>query len=381
MTPTELEAMLLVAMTACACAVPGVFLVLRRLALIGDAMGHVVLFGIVAMYYIVGDLDSPWLVVGAVLSGVLTVALVEMLQKTNLLREDAAIGLVFPALFSLGTLIASLNFRDTHLDVDQVLLGHVEYASRTPIVTLWGLPIGRQPTVVLGGLVVVNMLLVAVFYKELKLTTFDAALAATFGFWPVLIHYGLMTAVSFTAVAAFDAVGPVLVVAFLVLPALTARMLTDRLRTMLLLSLVVAILGAVLGVRAAFFLRTNTAGMTAVMLGIVYGLAFLFAPKRGLVAQEWQRFRQRREFFATMLTIHLAQHEGTEAEADEAAVTGLHRHLHWSPSEVERVVRRAITAELVTLDGAMLKLTARGRTRAEQVFSEISQPRARSVSE
>ena len=376
MSHAEREAMLLVAATAMACAVPGVFLVLRRLALIGDAMGHVLLFGIVGMYYLTGDLDSPWLTAGAVLSGVLTVALVEALQRTQLLREDAAIGLVFPALFSVGTLIASLHFRDTHLDVDQVLLGHVEYASRAPMLTVFGTPVGRQPTVVMGGLVAFNVLLAALFFKELKLTTFDAALAATLGFMPTLVHYSLMTVVSLTTVAAFDAVGPVLVVAFLVLPALAARLLTERLAGVIALSLAFALMGAVLGVRAAFALSTNTAGMTAVVLGLLYGVTLLVAPRRGLVAEAIQRFRRRREFFETMLTIHLAQHEGTAAEADEADEVGLHRHLHWQTRDVGAVVRRALARGLVVRGGATLRLTGAGRARARQAFGDLAVQRA-----
>ena len=376
MSHAEREAMLLVAATAMACAVPGVFLVLRRLALIGDAMGHVLLFGIVGMYYLTGDLDSPWLTAGAVLSGVLTVALVEALQRTQLLREDAAIGLVFPALFSVGTLIASLHFRDTHLDVDQVLLGHVEYASRAPMLTLFGTPVGRQPTVIMGGLVVFNVLLAALFFKELKLTTFDAALAATLGFLPTLVHYSLMTVVSLTTVAAFDAVGPVLVVAFLVLPALAARLLTERLAWVIALSLAFALVGAVLGVRAAFALSTNTAGMTAVVQGLLYGATLLGAPRRGLVAEAVQRFRRRREFFETMLTIHLAQHEGTAAEADEADEVGLHRHLHWQTRDVGAVVRRALARGLVVRGGATLRLTEAGRARARHAFGDLAVQRA-----
>ena len=371
MSSAEREAMLLVLVTALACAVPGVLLVLRRLALMGDAIGHVLLFGVVGMYYFTRDLDSPWLVVGAVLSGVLTVALVELLERTQLVRGDAAIGLVFPALFSVGTLIASLHFRDTHLDVDQVLLGHVEYASSAPMAHLFGVPIGRRPTVALATLALLNVTLAVVFFKELKLTTFDAALAATLGFLPALVHYGLMTVVSLTAVAAFDSVGPVLVVAFLVLPALTARLLSDRLHVVFALSLAAAAVGAIAGVRAAFFLHTNIAGMVAVTMGLLYGVTLLVAPKRGLLAAEWQRFARRRAFAETVLAIHLAEHEGTPAEADESSCSGLHRHLDWRPADVTGVVRRAERHGLVTRTGDVLKLTAMGRQHARAAFGHL----------
>lgn len=287
LSDVELRTMLLTASVAAACAVPGVFLVLRRLAMLSDAMGHVLLFGIVVAYGVVGSLDSPWLKVGAVLSALLTVVLVEQLERTRLLKEDAALGLVFPALFSAGVLISSMNFRDTHLDVDQVLLGHVEFA-------------GKWDALPMLGLLVLNLVLVACFFGVLKLTTFDPTLATMLGFAPVAVHYGLMTISSITVVAAFDAVGPILVGAFVVLPAITARLFVDRLAPMIALAVGMAILGATLGVRLAFAFGTNTAGMAAATCGLLYLLAFLASPKRGLIAVELRRQRLRREWL-TML--------------------------------------------------------------------------------
>jgi manganese/zinc/iron transport system permease protein len=347
-----------------------VFLVLRRLALVGDAISHVLLFGIVLAYFATRDLDSPWLFIGAAASGVLTVALVELLQRTRLVKEDAAIGLVFPALFAAGALLASMHLRNTHLDVDAVLLGHAELAVYTRPVSVGPVYLGRQPTVVMAGLFVVNVALVALFYKELKLSTFDAALAATLGFLPGVLHYGLMAVVSLTTVAAFDAVGPVLVVAFLVVPAATAFLLTDRLPRMLLLSVLTGVVASVAGVGVAFRIGTNTAGTVASVLGVEFVLALFFAPGRGLAAQVLRRWRQRREFHVTVLAIHLYQHEGTPAEPDEARADGLHRHLHWDPARVAHVVGRAERAGVVTRSGELLKLTAAGRERARDVLGE-----------
>ncbi len=369
MSEAAFDSLYLVVAVAAACAVPGVFLVLRRLALIGDAISHVLLFGIVVAYFVVRDLESPWLTVGAALSGVLTVALVELLQRSKLVQEDAAIGLVFPALFAAGTLLASMHLRGTHLDVDAVLLGHAELASWTDRVFLVGYYLGRLPTVTMSVLFAVNVLLVLAFYKELKLGTFDPALAATFGFLPGLLHYGLMTVVSVTSVAAFDAVGPILVVAFLIVPAATAILLVDRLHWVLLVAVLVAVVAATMGVVVAFQFKTNTAGTVATVLGAIFGLTFLVAPGRGLIARIVRRFRQRRAFNVTMLTIHLLQHEGTPAEPDEAREDGLHRHLQWAPAEVAAVIRRAFGEELIERSGPLLTLTEAGRTRARSVLN------------
>lgn len=369
MSALQLETALLAAAVAAACAVPGVWLVLRRLSLVGDAISHVLLFGIVIAFFVVPDLYSPWLLAGAAASGVLTVALVEALQRTRLVKEDAAIGLVFPALFAVGTLLASIYFRGTHLDVDNVLLGHLEFLYLQPR-WLDG-PFGRKPTLIMLGFFALNAGLVAVLFKELKLSTFDPALAAALGFAPAVLHYGLMTAVSLTTVAAFDAVGPVLVVAFLIVPAITARQLTDRLWLMLVLSVVVGVVAAFAGVWVAFRVGTNIAGTVAVGLGLLFALVLVAAPRDGLVASAVRRWRQRRALHETMLTIHLAQHEGTPAEPDEAAADGLHRHLHWDKEQAALVVRRAEQRGLVVRRGGLLKLTAGGRARAREVLGGL----------
>jgi manganese/zinc/iron transport system permease protein len=366
--PVQTETTLLAMAVAAACAVPGVFLVLRRMALVSDAISHVLLFGIAVAFLVVPDLYSPWLMVGATVSGVLTVALVELLQRTRLVKEDAAIGLVFPALFALGTIVVTLGARDVHLDVDAVLLGQIEFLQVRERVFAGGVYLGRLPTLVMAGLFLANTGLTALFYKELKLSTFDAGLAAALGFWPGLLHYGLMTAVSLTAVAAFDAVGPVMVVAFFIVPAATAYLLTDRLSLMLVISIIVGIVAAAAGVALAFRLDTNIAGTVATVLGLVFGLTLVLAPGRGLLVRAVRRVRQRRDFLETVLAIHLHQHEGTPAEPDEARTAGLHRHLNWPPAEVERVVTRAEQHGLVVRSGELLKLTDAGRDRAREML-------------
>jgi manganese/zinc/iron transport system permease protein len=356
------------AVVAAACAVPGVFLLLRRMALVADAISHVLLFGIVAAYLVVRDLSSPWLMVGAAASGVLTVALVEAIQRTKLVKEDAAIGLVFPALFALGAILATMYTRDVHLDADSVLLGNPEFATQDRMrVGRWEVP---RAAVVMGGMLLATVVVVGLLFKELKLTTFDPALAAALGFRPGLVHYALMTVVALTVVAAFDAVGPVLVVAFLVVPPSAAYLLTDRLSTMLGLSVLIAVIGSVGGVAVALRFDTNIAGTAATLLGVLFGVVWLFAPGRGLIADRLRRWRQRRAFLETVLAIHLYQHEGTDAEADEAGAGGLHQHLGWPPGRVAEVVGRAGRHGLVVWAGDLLKLTPAGRARAAGVLGD-----------
>ena len=361
----RLEITLVLVAAAVACALPGVFLVLRRLSLVSDAIGHVMLLGIVCAFFLTGDLESPWLLAGAAAAGVLTVALVEALQRTRLVKEDAAIGLVFPALFALGALLASMFVRNVHLDIDSTLQGRAEF-SFLPRWTVLGTAV--KPLAVVAAAAALNAALIGVFFKELKLAAFDAALAATLGFLPGVLHYGLMTAVSLTAVAAFDAAGAVLVVAFFVVPAAAAYLLTDRLGVMLLLSALIAAGAAAGGTWLSLEYDTNIPGTVAVVLGLVFGVVFLVAPGRGLAAQGLRRWNQHRRFLETTLAVHLFQHAGTAAETEEARIDGLRQHLGWDAARAARVVRRAEARGLVRREGGLLKLTEGGRSAAREVF-------------
>ncbi len=362
---STLELCLVLSVVAVACALPGAFLVLRRSAMTSDAIGHVLLFGIVLAYFVIRDLDSPWLLVGAVAAGLLAVVLVESLEKSGRVKADAALGLVFAALFAAGVLMVSVSVKNVHLDVDQVLLGQPESA-RDPRWEAFGTAI--EPVWILGAVLAVNVLLVTVFFKELKLSTFDPGLAASLGFRPAVIHYALMAVVSVTAVAAFDAVGPVLVVGFFVVPAATAFLLTDRLAIMLVLASAFGVVAAFAGTFAASAANTTTAGAVAAALGLLFAVVFLVAPGRGLIAQAFQHIRQKRAFHELMLAVHLMQHEGTPEEAEESRCVGLHNHLSWKPAQVAAVVSRAERNGLVVRAGEALKLTDAGRAKAREVL-------------
>lgn len=362
----SLEIQLIAVVVAAACALPGVFLVLRGMSMLADAISHTVLLGIVLVFFAVQDLQSPWLLLGAAAVGVLTVSLVELLNNTRLVKQDAAIGLVFPALFSLAVILISRFARGVHLDVDAVLLGELAFApfDRTQF---FGLDLPHA-LVTMGAILLLNAGLIALFYKELKLSTFDAGLAATLGFAPGLLHYGLMALVSVTAVGAFDAVGAVLVVALMVTPAAAAWLLTDDLRKMLLLSVLIAVLSALSGYWLARLLDANIAGAMATMTGVIFLGVFLLAPQRGLAALAARRQRQRLEFAEAMLAIHLLHHEGRPEAAEESRVEHLSQHIRWQPAFAARIVRDAERRGLVAADGGLLRLTDRGRLVAQEAM-------------
>lgn len=367
MTP-QTEIQLIAVAAAAACALSGTFLVLRRMAMIADAVSHAVLPGIVIAFLLGGGLGSPLLAFGAALSGVATVALVEALQRTKLVKEDTAIGLVFPALFAFGVVLVSRYADHVHLDVDAVLLGELAFAPFERMI-IAGRDVGPRALWIAGGALVLNVTAVSVFFKELKLVTFDPALAAALGFSPLLLHYGLMTLVSATAVASFDAVGLVLVVALMVGPAAAAWLLTDRLAVLLPLAASLGATSAVAGYWLARWLDASIAGAMAVCVGLVFLLVFSFAPRRGLLARRRMLATQRREFAMTLLAVHLAQHEGTADEADESRLASLHLHLHWDEDRLRRTVRDGLSRGWLRREDDRLLLEDAGRSAARTVFA------------
>ena len=367
MSTPQLEIQAIAALVAAACALPGVFLVLRRMALISDAISHALLPGIVLAFFVVEDLTSPLLVLGAAATGLLTVLLVEALKRTELVREDAAIGLVFPVLFSIGVILITRFAGDVHLDTDAVLLGELAFAPFDRLVVA-GYDLGPSALWLMGGVVALNLAFVALFYKELKLATFDAALAAALGLSPALVHYALMALVSVTAVGAFDAVGSILVVALMIAPPAAAYLLTDRLPVMLALSVLVGVASAIAGYWVAHWLDVSIAGSMAGMAGVAFGLAVLLAPQRGVVSLARRRLRQRWDFAQGALAIHLMQHEGRPEAAEESRLEHLERHLRWDPDFAARVVRGAQRRGLVARQDGSLALTERGRAVARELI-------------
>lgn len=367
MTNGQIEIQIIAAITAVACALPGVFLVLRRMAMLSDAISHTVLLGIVLAFFLTQDLASPLLIVGAALMGVATVSLVELVHRTRLVKEDAAIGLVFPALFSLAVILISRFAGNVHIDIDAVLLGELALAPFDRFV-LFGTDIGPRGLYLMGGILLVNLAFIALFYKELKLATFDAGLAAALGFSPVLIHYGLMGLVSLTAVGAFDIVGSILVVALMIAPPAAAYLLTDRLPWMIGLSALFGVLSALGGYWLAYAVDASISGSMATMAGIIFGTAFLLAPERGLVARLRRHSRQRLDFAQVMLAAHLLNHENTPQVAEESRVDHLSKHLRWDPDFAQQVVRRAEQRGLVERHNGHMSLTPQGRVVAQQAL-------------
>ena len=366
----SLEIQLIALVVAIACALPGTFLVLQRMAMMSDAISHAILPGIVVAFFFTGSLGSPLLILGAASAGVFTVALVELLRKTGLLKEDAAIGIVFPALFSVGVILIARYAGDVHLDVDAVLLGELAFAPFDRLI-IGSTDIGPKSLVVMTVILLLDLGFILLFFKELKLSTFDKALAGALGFTPALLHYMLMGMVSITAVGAFDAVGSILVVALMVAPPASAHMLTDRLKTMIWLSVGIGIASALSGYWLARILDASIAGSMATMSGVFFVLIVLFAPHRGIWWKTRLRSQQRVSFGLKMLTIHVYNHEGLPEADLECRADHLQDHLRWDESFASRTIKAAVNGDYVVEKGGILMLTDKGREFARVSLVEI----------
>lgn len=366
MSNAQFEIQLIASLVAIACAIPGTFLVLRKMAMISDAISHSILPGLVVGFFITQDLNSPLLILLAALTGVITVILVERIQKTGLVKEDTAIGLVFPALFSIGVIMIAKNANDVHLDVDAVLLGELAFAPFDRL-NIGDTDIGPKSLWIIGIILMTTIALLIAFFKELKVSTFDAGLSASLGFSPVIIHYGLMTMASITTVGAFDAVGAILVVALMIAPAACAYLLTTDLKKMLGLAIFFGVFGAISGYWVAHWLDASIAGSIATMLGVVFFLVYLFAPSKGLIAVMYREKRQRIEVSLLTFLLHLKNH----SEIEERHVNHLNEHINWQKVRSKTVLDLALKNNMILIDDKIVSLTNKGDEFTSQAIDYI----------
>lgn len=313
------------------------------------------------------DLSSPLLIIGAALMGVATVWLTEMLSRTRLLAEDAAIGVVFPLLFSIAIILITRYAGSVHLDTDSVLLGELAFAPFDRMI-VGGVDIGAKALYMTGALLLINLAAISLFFKELKVATFDPLLAAVLGFAPALVHYGLMTLVSLTAVGAFQAVGSILVVAFMIGPPVTAYLLTDDLKRMLMLSGLIGAANGVFGYQAAAFLDVSIAGCMAVVTGIVFLLAFVFAPRRGLASSLLGRRRRKIEFAKMTLLLYLCNQEAGAEEMRKERIDAILAQLHWSEGFTRKIMVILQKEDCLDFTGDAVKLTAGGYSACKKSY-------------
>lgn len=270
---------------AISCGILGCFLILRKMAMVGDAISHAVLPGIVLAFLFSGSRDSFAMILGAGLIGIFTTFLIEFFHKKARLQTDAAIGVTFTWLFALGIILISVFAGQVDLDQDCVLYGEIAYVPIDLWITEDGANFGPRALWISSMILVLNILFVRVGFKQLYLTTFDPAFAATIGISVSLWNYLLMGAVSMTTVASFDSVGAILVVALMVAPPATAYLLTDNFKHMIAITIVISFIISGLGYYLAVAVDGSIAGAIVTVAGLLFGLAFLFSPSNGIVSK------------------------------------------------------------------------------------------------
>lgn len=263
-------------LVAISCGLLGCFLILRKMAMVGDAISHAVLPGIVIAFYISGERDSIVMLIGAGLIGILTTFLIEFLHQKGKLQSDASIGVTFTWLFALGVILISYYGRNVDIDQDCVLHGEIAYVPIDLWITENGTNLGPRVLYVMSFVTLAIIAFIKIGYRGLFFTTFDASYAAAIGISTVLWHYLLMGFVSLATVASFESVGAILVVAFLIVPPASAYLLTNKLPKMLMLSVIFGVLSATGGYYLAKSLDGSIAGAMATVSGLLFALTFFY---------------------------------------------------------------------------------------------------------
>ncbi|MBL8826515.1 MAG: metal ABC transporter permease [Planctomycetaceae bacterium] len=349
-----------------ACAILGCYLVLRRMSMLGDAISHAILPGIVVAFLFTGMLGSWPVFVGALVVGVLTAFLTQSLHGLGNVSEDSSMGVVFTSLFALGVFLIR-NFADrVHLDADCALYGQIDLIAFDRVV--WGGLEFPRALFPMGLALLAAIVFVICFWKELKLVSFDPALATAMGISAGVMHYLLMAMVAAVTVAAFEAVGSILVIAMLIVPGATAHLLTDRLWQMIVWSVVIAVLSAVLGYWGAVAWNTSVAGMMCVAAGAQFALAVVLAPRHGLLGKAIQRLQLSLRIVGEDLVAMLYRTE-------ELATTNAAPELHWR--DCIRALGGGWVAWLsvpqlrlrgdVQITGSLIQLTDQGRRLAQSL--------------
>jgi len=267
------------------CGLVGCFVILRRMALVGDAISHSLLPGITIAFLLTNSRDTLPMMLGAIAAGVATVALIEAIRHSSRIKPDAAIGIVFSSLFAIGVILISAFADKIDLDAECVLYGELGFIPLQDVVMFGGMEIGPEPVVRMAiiGLIAIGLLLS--FFKEMLVTSFDPGLAASLGINPTRYQYGLTLFLSVVIVSSFESVGVVLVIAMIIFPGATALLLTDRLPKAIWLSTLFSALYAGLGFHLATWLEASIAGGMTVIAGFIFGLVWIAAPDRGLLTK------------------------------------------------------------------------------------------------
>lgn len=334
-----IESLYILIITSLACAVLGVFLVLRRLSMVSDAISHSVLLGIVIGYFVTKDIGSVLLIIGASLFGVLTTVCIELLIKSKRVTEDASVGIIFPLFFSIAVILITRYARNVHLDTEMVLIGEIILAPLHRINFL-GLSLPKA-LVQMSFVLLINIVFIAVFFRKLKISSFDPVYAGVAGIAGAGLYYVFMALVSFTAVSAFESVGAILTISFFISPAASAYLISKDLKITILLAAVYALVNSCIGYFLAVKFNVSMSGMCALVSGLTFMITIALYPG-GIITKIIRYIKNKNRFSRELLILHIDNHTGKKNALGELGYSTIREHIAWSDSKLKYVLDKLI---------------------------------------
>ena len=334
-----IESLYILIITSLACAVLGVFLVLRRLSMVSDAISHSVLLGIVIGYFVTKDIGSVLLIIGASLFGVLTTVCIELLIKSKRVTEDASVGIIFPLFFSIAVILITRYARNVHLDTEMVLIGEIILAPLHRINFL-GLSLPKA-LVQMSFVLLINIVFIAVFFRKLKISSFDPVYAGVAGIAGAGLYYVFMALVSFTAVSAFESVGAILTISFFISPAASAYLISKDLKITILLAAVYAVVNSCIGYFLAVKFNVSMSGMCALVSGLTFMITIAVYPG-GIITKMIRYIKNKNRFSRELLILHIDNHTGKKNALGELGYSTIREHIAWSDSKLKYVLDKLI---------------------------------------
>jgi ABC-type Mn2+/Zn2+ transport system permease subunit/Mn-dependent DtxR family transcriptional regulator len=332
-------------LVGCTCGVIGCFIVLRNMSLIGDALSHSILPGIYFAFLFVGY-STLGFFVGSVIAGLITALAITWLQQNVKTKNDAAIGIVFTAMFAIGVMgISRLNNQQgNHLDLKDFLFGNI-------------MGISNEDIIICSLVCAYTILSFAFFYRYFFITTFQPLIGDTMGISTKTVHYFLMLMLSFAVVAALRSVGVILVVAMLITPASTALLLSHKLRQILWLAGIIGMLSAMLGLFIAILTNTTPGPAMVIVSTIFFILASLFSPEKGLVVKYWRQTQDRKKVLSEDIIKYINKHGAN----DEQVIA---ENLNVSLSKYRAGFHLLVSESMIMPNGT---LTIKGKQRSEEL--------------
>ena len=361
-----IESLYILIITSLACAVLGVFLVLRRLSMVSDAISHSVLLGIVIGYFVTKDIGSVLLIIGASLFGVLTTVCIELLIKSKRVTEDASVGIIFPLFFSIAVILITRYARNVHLDTEMVLIGEIILAPLHRINFL-GLSLPKA-LVQMVFVLLINTVFIAVFFRKLKISSFDPVYAGVAGIAGAGLYYVFMALVSFTAVSAFESVGAILTISFFISPAASAYLISKDLKITIFLAAVYAVVNSCIGYFLAVKFNVSMSGMCALVSGLTFMITIAVYPG-GIITKMIRYIKNKNRFSRELLILHIDNHTGKKNALGELGYSTIREHIAWSDRKLKYVLDKLIKKGYVyrAKERGVYSLTETGKKSSDDI--------------